>query len=267
MKPIKIFPEGTFIKGIDFSSEIQYNLFVDTIPHAVNKNEINILFLCEPDIISRISTHLPNSHKIFNYILTHNQDILDKYDNAVFFIFNSIWADNKDYNPKEFNISTLVGNKTWTKQQVMRQELWYMQDQIPNKKFYASSFGPPSEIMGNPFIGDSKDELFKSQFHIAIENGYSKNWFSEKILDCFISKTVPIYCGCPNIGEFFNEKGIIKFNTIKECIEICKNINENTYNEMIQYIEENYIKSLEYLDWQTRVRDAISQLENKKAII
>ena len=133
-----------------------------------------------------------------------------------------------------------------------------------NKKFFASSFGQPGELLGNPIIGNDKDELFNSQFHIAIENDVKANWFSEKLLDCFISKTIPIYCGCPNIGEYFNEKGIIKFSNIKECIEICKNVNENTYQEMLPTIEENYNKALEYYDWQKRVKDVLEQIKIKK---
>ena len=265
MKPIRIYPEGSYVWGIDFSSKIQYNLFIDTIPKEINRDEINILMLCEPDVISGICKFIPiNGYdKVFDFILTHNQDIVDAYDNAKLFTFNSIWATNKEY-IKDFSISTIVGNITWTKHHLMRQELWFMQDKIPNRKFYASSFGQPNELMGNKIIGENKDELFNSQFHIAIENGIKANWFSEKVLDCFISKTVPVYCGCPNIGEYFNEKGIIKFNNIKECIKVCSEITENTYQEMLPYVEENYNKSLEFVDWQKRVKNIIEQLKINK---
>jgi hypothetical protein len=264
MKPIRIFPEGSYINGIEFSSETQYNLFVDTLPQGTNKEEVNILMLSEPDIITGIAKNLPNHYEMFDCILTHNQDVLDKYENSKLFVFNSVWASDKDYSPKEFNISTIVGNKTWTKQQIMRQELWFMQDQIPNRKFYASSFGPPSNTFGNPSIGENKDDLFKSQFHIAIENCSVENYFTEKILDCFISKTIPIYCGCVNIEKFFNDKGVMKFKNIKECIDICNNLNENTYQEMIQFVEENYQKALEYIDWRIRIKTSLEQLKLNK---
>jgi hypothetical protein len=266
IKPIKIFPEGSYVNGIDIHSILQYNLFVDMIPQHVNDFEINILLLSEPDIITGISKDLTKSHSLFHYILTHNQDILDKYLNAKLFIFNSVWATNKDYSPKEFSISTLVGNKTWTKQQVMRQELWFKQDKIENKKFYASSFGPPSDIMGNEFIGENKDALFNSQFHIAIENCSIDNYFTEKILDCFISKTIPIYCGCVNIEKYFNDKGIIKFNNINECISECNKLNKDTYKEMLPYVEENYKIALQYINWQERLKNAIKKFRNPDTI-
>jgi hypothetical protein len=265
MKTIKIFPEGTYIKGIDFQSDVQYNLFIDIIPQRINVEEVNILCLFEPDCISGINKHLPQCHQIFDAILTHNQEVVDKYSNATLFTFNSIWATDKKYE-KEFTISAVVGNKTWTKHQIMRQELWYSQESIPNKKFFVSSFGGPSDHMGNPTIGANKDELFNSQFHIAIENDVKDHWFSEKILDCFISKTVPIYCGCPNIGSYFNENGIFKFNTIQECISICKSLSDKTYESMLPMIEENYNKAQEYMNWQGRVKDAVASLQINKVL-
>jgi hypothetical protein len=39
------------------------------------------------------------------------------------------------------------------------------------------------------------------------ENYFS--YFSEKITDCILNKTSPIYWGCSNIGDFFNMDGII----------------------------------------------------------
>jgi hypothetical protein len=38
-------------------------------------------------------------------------------------------------------------------------------------------------------------------FHIAVENSFSENWYTEKIGQAFISKTLPIYWGCPNLED------------------------------------------------------------------
>jgi len=73
-----------------------------------------------------------------------------------------------------------------------------------------------------------------------------ENWFTEKIVDCFRTKTIPIYKGCPNIKDFYNEKGIIKFNTTEELYSILNDINSNgdsIYNSMRDSMENNYNKS------------------------
>lgn len=41
---------------------------------------------------------------------------------------------------------------------------------------------------------------------ISIENSSQMNYFSEKINDCYLYWSLPIYWGCPNISDFFPEK-------------------------------------------------------------
>ena len=54
-----------------------------------------------------------------------------------------------------------------------------------------------------------KSEMFTdSMFHVAIENTSHKNYFTEKLHDCILTHTIPIYWGCPNISEFYNTDGL-----------------------------------------------------------
>jgi hypothetical protein len=77
-------------------------------------------------------------------------------------------------------------------------------------------------------------------FHITIENGVYKNWFTEKIIDPFLAGCIPIYNGAPNIGEYFDKKGIITFNTQDELNNIVKSLTEEMYNDMLPYVQKNY---------------------------
>ena len=80
-------------------------------------------------------------------------------------------------------------------------------------------------------------------FQIAIENGRLKNYFTDKILDCFITGTIPIYWGCPNIGDFFDERGIITFNTPDELKEILESLTKEKYSSMLEYAKINFEKT------------------------
>ena len=46
-------------------------------------------------------------------------------------------------------------------------------------------------------------------FSIAMENCEVPGYFTEKVLDCFATGTIPIYLGDPTIGEHFNMDGVI----------------------------------------------------------
>jgi hypothetical protein len=90
-------------------------------------------------------------------------------------------------------------------------------------------------------IGYGRRILFdNSMFNVVIENVNYNNWYN-KIGDNFLTKTVPIYWGCPNISEFgYDERGIIRFNTAEELLNIINNLTPEKYNEMLPYIEHNY---------------------------
>jgi len=77
-------------------------------------------------------------------------------------------------------------------------------------------------------------------FHVCVENVKQDNWYTEKIGEAFCTKTVPIYWGCPNIGDYYDSRGIIIFNTKEELIDIVNNLTPEKYYEMKPYIDYNF---------------------------
>jgi hypothetical protein len=69
-----------------------------------------------------------------------------------------------------------------------------------NIDYYGRSF--------NPF--DVKEDVLNDYyFSIAIENEKYSNYYTEKLMDCFATGTIPVYYGTPEIDKMFNMDGII----------------------------------------------------------
>lgn len=68
------------------------------------------------------------------------------------------------------------------------------------------------DLFGNGFnyIEDKKEGLKDYCFSITIENATYPNMISEKLTDCFMTGTIPIYYGINNISDFFDKDGIIE---------------------------------------------------------
>jgi len=247
MEKIKII-SNSFNPELEFYFNEPINLYIDLLCE-VEPGKKNILWLCEPDVISNLKSKLHLFAKQYDFIFTFDEEVLSKYNNAILHLQGYPWIkQDREYFPKKHSVSTVVGGKMMTKNHMLRQKLWFKQEKIENRDFYLGFYGGPENFLNNPILPNGeKHMMFYSEFHIAIENCSIKNYFSEKILDCFISKTIPIYCGCLNIDEYFNGKGIIKFNTINECIDICNSLDKDLYNSMIPYIEENHILAQDYL--------------------
>ena len=84
-------------------------------------------------------------------------------------------------------------------------------------------------------------------FQIAIENAKRNNYFADKIYDCFVTGTVPIYWGAPNVGDFFDERGILAFETPEELKDILLSLSEEKYHSMFEYVKNNFEAVQKYL--------------------
>lgn len=63
----------------------------------------------------------------------------------------------------------------------------------------------PVDLFGRGFtpIQDKWDGLAPYRYSVAIENDSYPDYWTEKIADCFLAGTVPLYYGCPNISDYF----------------------------------------------------------------
>jgi hypothetical protein len=99
------------------------------------------------------------------------------------------------------------------------------------------------DLWGRGFIpiDDKFDGLYPYKYSIAIENYSCNDYWTEKIADCFLSWTVPIYYGAKNITKYFPEKSMILIdpNDQRKSLSIIKDaIGNNLFEERINYIEE-----------------------------
>ena len=173
----------------------------------------------------------------FDLIFTYNEELLQADPDK--FKFNAadticIDTDSMILGEKSKMLSMIYSNK----QQLPGHQLRHMvaQSILPDAKTQADLFGTGT---GQKLDMKSK-ALNDYRFSIEIENSYLNNYFTEKLLDCFATGTIPIYWGCPNIGEHFNADGILQFTTQDELLDIVNNLSEELYKEKLSAAKENY---------------------------
>ena len=183
-------------------------------------------------------------------ILAWHPDILDNCSNARKFIFGTCWIDNPSncWSNKEEEISFLTSGKSWAPGHKIRQAVYeYLKDKKEINNFSIRSIRTPPRI-------DSKELIFKNaKFSIIIENESTPNWITEKLIDCFITKTVPIYWGAPNVGDYFDESGVLTFSSLEDLEKILNTITPDKYKELEEVIDKNCNLSLNYCDFHERV--------------
>jgi hypothetical protein len=83
-------------------------------------------------------------------------------------------------------------------------------------------------------------------FSIVIENSVSENYFTEKLLNCCAVGTVPIYLGCPNVGSFFDDGGIIRVGRWTNFKRLIRQLTPDAYKRRLSSISRNYTLCQQY---------------------
>ena len=226
------------------------------------------------------------NHEQYDLILTSDDEILRNCGNAVLFPYGTTWLNKGHINhpdglgvydesldelcsDKKFEVSFLcsVPNRNIEGYDI-RRSFWDSKDKISMPKCFYSSTRNPIEG-GELLPDDDKKHLFNSQFHVVIESSCVKNYFTEKLIDAMITKTVPIYWGCPNIGEFFDMRGMILVDGEGGVIHACNEfIKEDTYEKLLPIIEENYERAKNFArSFAVRVKEQIDKKINNGKLL
>lgn len=251
-------------EDIPLDIEPQIELFQDKFPRQPKEpGTIRVLFLCEPPVIKRMHKKLRQRAAEFDYILSFDPWVLKRYPNAHKFVYGTTWA-NEPSPTREFSISSVIGTKLITKGHRLRQKFWKKSGKItkPLKLFFSRQFeedGIPTPS-GSLMLADDKTPVFSSYFHVAIENCRMPDYFTEKIMDCFVTDTIPIYWGCTNIEEYFNPKGMIVCKSLSALIRACNRVTPELYQEMHEAMLDNRRRAQAFIDMGARLADKIREL-------
>lgn len=200
------------------------------------KNKIGWL-LESPVVSEQQHEWIKSNISRFDVVFTNNRDLLECDDRFKFVPTGGCWIkpeDQKIWDKTKYT-SIIASNKNWTDGHQMRQSI------LNNLRGF-DIYG-----RGHNTINYKLDGLKDYMFSIVVENTKKDYYFTEKIIDCFKTGTIPIYWGCPSIGNFFEQDGILSFNDLDELKDIIEGLSVNLYESKIEYIQKNFNLSDNYL--------------------
>mgnify|MGYP003635674568 FL=1 len=223
-------------------------IFTDKMLHAAEhvNSKIKVAWLIEPyDLIPKIYDQLEYVEEYFDFILTYEKFLLERNPEKYKFHpcdTSGIELQSHKLHKKTKLVSMIYSEKTWLFGHRLRHII--AKSLIPKIGYdKIDIFGRGTD---HP-IKLKSEGLNDYMFQVAIENAQRPNYFADKIYDCFVTGVVPIYWGAPNIGDFFDKRGIITFDTPNELTEILLNLSEEKYFSMFEYVKNNFETVKKYL--------------------
>jgi len=210
-----------------------------SIEQALDSNDdtIKYAWLNESKAIDAQSYQVLNRNinrfvEVFEKIFTHDKSIYSNYDNAVFVPLSVVWIKDMAVHPKDKIVSMISSSKNMCRGHEIR--LSWVERLSDKLDLYGSGFR---------HIKNKETGLKDYMFSVAIENDTYGSCFTEKILDCFATGTVPVYLGPKDIGNFFNIDGIIELNDDFDILSL----NKDLYMSKMDAIKENFELCKEYI--------------------
>jgi hypothetical protein len=231
-------------------------------PEYNDDSYFKVVHQCEPPETLNIIDKLIANHRFYDLIMAWDERVLRECPNAVFLTESACswlprkwdtvdpfgvmnWDGIKHKNPvemnyvpcdvtkKEFAVSFLTSSKNFFPGHRLRQEIYeVLPESIGDLRVF--------KHRSPPIIPDKRAVLEPYMFSIVPENSRHNGYYSEKIIDCFIAKTVPIYWGAPDIGVHFDENGIITFSTTEGLHRILSTLTRTSYDSLLLAIQNNY---------------------------
>lgn len=246
---------GANLKTLNLEKCHGLDIYIETCKRF-NTNRKQIYLIYEPRAINNFSYQfIEQNHLLFDAVFTFDEKLLKVCSNSIKALPCDSWVSPLETKiPTKNRISSVVGAKNWCEGHRLRQSLYFNFIHLPLIDFYISSQQPVTNLNNFnilPSEMNSKELCFRDyEFHLAIENSRQNNYFTEKLMDCMLTKTVPIYWGAPNINEYFDTRGMVILNTSNsdEIINIINSIPKTFYMDNIEYINNNFNKAKYYYE-------------------
>lgn len=213
----------------DPMAESDYVIVLNYIPKEIEvvkaKREV-WAFMQEP-YVEGMNDWVERGHEAFYRVYTHHLFSEDKKYIATQTCLP--WHVDKSYDElvgmrvpvKSRMLSWIVSDLKRLQGHRLRMEFYY---KIKKYKLDIDVFGRGI----NP-IDDKFDGLAPYRYSLAIENSSTPHYWTEKLADCFLSFTVPIYFGCINLSDYFPEKSFIQIDLSNQekSIEMIEDVVKN----------------------------------------
>ena len=237
---------GLVFIGAEFAESSRF-LSVDTTEYC------KILFHVEPQELFPVSQAITQYAHSVDIVLTSIDP--EKLPVSVIgktfpFLYGSSWLGRGDMglHPKQKLISIIASSKRQLTGHKLRHAL-------------IERYGHRMDLFGSGYshIDDKILALRDYRYSVIIENSIDKFWFTEKLIDAFVTGTVPLYWGGTAVLDLFDERGLLTFTDLDDFESILNLCSEQDYNSRLGAIKKNIIIAENYLNPEGLIEQFILQ--------
>ncbi len=176
----------------------------------------------------------------FDFVLTYYAPLLTQHG-FCFAPYGGVWLPRAEWGLRDKTklVSMLVGTKDATEGHRLRLET---ADALAGQVDFYGARGEPSGYGWQA----KRMALADYAFSVVTETCRVDNLFTEWLLDCFAVGTIPVYWGSPNLGDFFDARGVLAFEAVEWAAGIVEGLSFSLYHKLLPYAAANLRVAYEY---------------------
>lgn len=210
------------------------------------------LIIPEPYVIHRRNYRLAILlQKRFFRIFTHRPALARWAPNALVMPFGGAWVDHTQIKigEKTKNMSLIASAKKTTNGHLLRHEI----------AAWCTANDCDVDLLGRAYraLDAKEDGLLNYRYSVIIENARETGYFTEKLIDCLLCDTVPIYWGAQDIGRYFELPGMMVCESAEQLRQAIANAGPDDYKRRTTFIRQNREKALHYLDYEINAAERL----------
>ena len=187
----------------------------------------------------------------FAHVLTSNEALLEAIPNGILFPPGDTWVpDWREIDlSKRYMCSLIASAKRSLEGHLLRHGIAEI----------TQTEGLDVKLLGRGYRAfDAKsDGLAPYRYSVVIENVRERHYFTEKLIDAILCDTVPIYWGCPNIGDYFDTSPMIICTSGDDIRRALHSMSDVDYAGRLQGLRALKPKATEYGDQFGRAARAV----------
>tara|TARA_Y100000592_G_C5472991_1_gene320599 strand:+ start:2169 stop:3047 length:879 start_codon:yes stop_codon:yes gene_type:complete len=199
-------------------------------------------WLIEPRWYNPMAAEIKRNPEVYiesyDAIFTHDKELLDIDPKFKFVWGQGSIIEEVGLFEKSKLVSCVCSGQTMSEGHQLRLEIAQQLAESGQVDMYGKAFN---------YIPRKIDGLKDYMFSFAMENSCYESYFTEKLHDCLLTGTMPVYLGAPDIGDFYNIDGIIVMGRDDEGSVVFNSevLTEEYYYDHLDAVKDNYNRVLE----------------------
>ena len=237
------------------TSKYKFGLFVE--PKSIKPAAYEVL-ATDPSVADK-----------FDAIFTHDERLLSispKFRLFPFLAGSYILEEDIKIHDKSKSLSIVASEKVWAEGHRLRHEV------IQRYGTKMDCYGPFYINLYEDYKNESTETLkgtylkvtgnlfraFKDyRYAVVIHSIRCKNYFDEKLLNCFFTGTVPIVWSPTNVGEFFDINGCLEFSNLDDLEGVLDKLSVEDYDSRREAIKNNFEMAHKYISYDKYLKEQI----------